>query len=473
MGWFDSQIQERQRAEAERMADAVSGLAEALTGAGGSAAAGRASVDAVADILAYLGARPATLPGGVTELAEVIEMQVRPRGIMFREVALAPGWSREATGPILATREDGSPVALLPAVTGGYAYRDHAQGRTVRVGGNDMVGLAPRALLFYRPLPSRSLTRRDIYAYLVRAVGRRDWAMVALAAACVSVLGLVVPAVNEYVFGPLLAAGDEAAALLAPVLALLLSIIIAQVIISSVRTMLIGRMGTAASTSFTAALMMRVLQLPTWFFKRNAAGDLASRVLSMPNMVKVLQQAVLSVGLTVVFSLVYLVQVLAMTPALALPAAMAAAASLGVCALVALRQARRTAEQLTWRAKRSGWEFSLIAGMQKIRLAGAEARAFSTWADIYKNEVRITYGEYLNPVLVCAASLAGTLAVYASAAGAGVSAAEFMAFASAYGMVSIAIATLSDAAVAGMAASPYLDLIDPILQAVPDRKSVV
>lgn len=470
VGWFDSQIKERERAEAARMAEAVSGLAEALTGVGGAAAQGRASVDAVTDILSYLGARPQMAAGSSTELTDVIEELVRPQGIMYREVALTPGWSREASGPMLGWLADGTPVALLPQGSHGYAYRDHASGRAVRVGAKDAEGLAPRALLFYRALPSRVLRKRDIYLFMLRSVTTRDWLTLLAAAAAVTVLGLVLPVVNEFIFDPLLSLGGAGARLLAPIFALLLSISLAQVVIGSVRTLVMARIETSVSVSLTAALMMRVLQLPATFFKRHAAGDLSSRVLSQPNMVKLLSQSILSIGLSMLFSLIYLVQIISLTPALALPALLATLASLVACALVAYQQTFKTAGKLAWSVRRSGWEFGLINGIQKIRLAGAETRAFSTWADIYKNEVHITYGEYLDNVVLTGVSLVGTLVIYVCAAASGVSSASFMAFASAYGMVTAALALLAEAASEGIAAGPYLDLIEPILSTEPETQ---
>lgn len=470
MGWFDSQIQERERADAVRMSDAVSGLAEALTGSRGEAAAAEhATADAMADVLAYLGARPAPVPVGVSGLAEVIEMQVRPLGIMFREVALTPGWSREAAGPMLATLEDGRPVALIPSGARGYVWRDRASGRVVRVGRDDMAGLSRRAMLFYRPLPSRALTRRDIYLFLLAAVGRRDWTLVALAAAASAAAGLALPALTEFVFGPLLASAS-AHYLLAPVFALLLCTVCAQALIASVRALLMGRVGTTAAVSLISALMMRVLQLPAPFFKRHAAGDLASRLLSLQNMVEALKESLLAVGLTALFSLIYIVQILVMAPALALPALAATVASLAACALVARGRARQVSERLRWRVQRSGRELSLIGGIQKVRLAGAEARAFATWADVYKYEVGAAYVRYLDHAALMAVSLAGVVAVYVAAAGAGASVAEFMAFAAAYGMVTAALALVSDAAVRGLTAAPYLDLIEPILAAEPETR---
>ncbi|MBS5451410.1 MAG: NHLP bacteriocin export ABC transporter permease/ATPase subunit [Coriobacteriia bacterium] len=470
MGWFDSQIQERLKSDREGVESSIADLTEALTGFSGAHDASRATTDAVADVLAYFGARPQEAPQGTTALADVIDAQVRPLGIMYREVSLTPGWSREAAGVILGTRDDGTPVALLPHGARGYACHDHATGKVVPLGSDDTAGLRRHALLFYRPLPAHELGVRDILAFLARSVDRRDWIMVAVAALAVSLIGLVLPALNQVIFGPLVASGN--ASLVAPVAVVLLCVTFAQIVIGVVKSLLISRIQTRVSVALSAAVMMRVLQLPTGFFKKYSAGALATRIACVQAISDTLQSVILGAGLTATFSVVYIFQILTISPALVGPALVATLATVGVLVAIALAQARMMGELLEWRSKRSGWEYALIGGMQKIRLAGAESRAYSRWADIYKNEVRLTYR---GPVLVrygaalqVAVSLAGTLWIYWTAVSQGVSVADYMAFTTAYGMVSGALMSLGAAAAQGMAIRPYLDMARPLLEEVPE-----
>lgn len=467
MGWFDSQIHERQRADDRRMAEAFASLSEALTGSGGSAAASRASADAVGDILAHFGEREGAVPADALSFVDALEALTRPRGIMYREVALTPGWSREATGAILARRLDGTAVALLPTARG-YAYRDHVTGRTVGVGRDDTAGLSERALLFYRPLPARPLTRRDVHAFVLRSMGLRDAVLVALAAATMAALGLVLPAATDYAFGPVLEGGRGDARTLVPLAVLLVSVALARVVVSGVRSLLLGRVGTTCAVQLTAALMMRVLQLPVAFFREHPAGDVASRVLSAPAMVKTMLETVLSLGLTLVFSLVYVVQILVVAHDLAVPTLVVVTVNVVVCAAVAWWQAQLVAERLSARARRTGWEFALVGAIQKIRLAGAERRAFATWADRYADEVRSTYTSYLGRVIPQATGLLGLLVLYGVALESGVDPAAFMAFSAAYAMVDAGVAALGDAAVTGFVATPYLGLLDDVLACQPE-----
>lgn len=470
MGWFDSQIQERITSDCASIDAAIAGLSEALTGSSGANTPGHATLDAVTDVLAYFGAKPRELPRESSELADAIEEQLRPLGIMYREVALTPGWQHDAAGAILATRSDGAPVALLPHGAHGYAYRDHATGRMIPVTGNGTEGLERRALLFYRPLPEHALGMRDIAKFLLRSVNRRDWVLVALAAAAVAVLGMVLPAVNEFIFGTVIDVGSVS--LVVSVAVVLLCITFAQLVIKAIKSLLMARIHTTVSVSLEAALMMRVLSLPASFFKEYSAGNLAMRVKSIQAVATTLENVVLGAGLTSVFSLVYLGQIVSIAPSLLLPAVVATLATCAALVAVAVAQARMMRELLDWRAKLSGWQYALIGGMQKLRLAGAESRAYATWADIYRHDARLTYR---GPVLVryggaiqTAVALAGTALIYWVAIASDVTVAQYMAFTVAYGMVSGALLSLGQAAAQGVAVQPYLEMAKPILETVPE-----
>ena len=137
-----------------------------------------------------------------------------------------------------------------------------------------------------------------------------------------------------------------------------------------------------------------------------------------------------------------------------------------------LVQVSVTKRKLEHSARRKGWEYALFTGIQKIRLTGAERRAYATWVDSYKDEVKLTYNgprlmRYSN-VVQTAVSVVGTIVIYFTAVQTGVSTSEYMAFNLAYGMATGAFMSL--AGVAGNFASikPHLDMAAPIMKSVPE-----
>ena len=471
MGWFESQINERRSGELEMFDRAMRELGAAVTGKDCRAGdgAGRAQ-DAISAILAYYGARPTEVPKGVTELRDVLEYQLRPTGIRFRTVKLPRDWYKDAVGALLALDAQGSPVALLPQARGGYAYVDPQTGAHVRVDAKVAAGLSEEAWCFYRPLPLRELGVKDILLYMVRCLDAVDYVYILVATLAVTLLGMLVPRVNQIVFGPVIESGEVG--LVAPVACLLVGVTFSQLLIGGAKAMVMARVNTKLALSVQAAAMMRLLSMPASFFKGHAAGELASRLNSVSSVASMLQSIVLSTALTSAFSLLYIAQIFSITPSLALPAFLVIAANCVVGVVTALLQVRVSREMLDVQADLSGWQYALIGGIQKIKLAGAERRAIATWAERYRKGVRLNYNGplllRLSGTIQTLVGAAGTIAIYACAVGGDVTVAQYMAFTSAFGMVSGAFTSLTGAATQIALVRPYLEMAQPLLKTLPE-----
>ena len=471
MGWFESQINERRSGELEMFDRAMRELGAAVTGKDCRAGdgAGR-SQDAISAILAYYGARPTEVPKGVTDLRDVLEYQLRPTGIRFRTVKLPRDWYKDAVGALLALDAQGSPVALLPQARGGYAYVDPQTGAHVRVDAKVAAGLSEEAWCFYRPLPLRELGVKDILLYMVRCLDAVDYVYILVATLAVTLLGMLVPRVNQIVFGPVIESGEVG--LVAPVACLLVGVMFSQLLIGGAKAMVMARVNTKLALSVQAAAMMRLLSMPASFFKGHAAGELASRLNSVSSVASMLQSIVLSTALTSAFSLLYIAQIFSITPSLALPAFLVIAANCVVGVVTALLQVRVSREMLDVQADLSGWQYALIGGIQKIKLAGAERRAIATWAERYRKGVRLNYNGplllRLSGTIQTLVGAAGTIAIYACAVGGDVTVAQYMAFTSAFGMVSGAFTSLTGAATQIALVRPYLEMAQPLLKTLPE-----
>ena len=471
MGWFESQIHERRRYDEQRMDRAMRDLSAAVTGRRDIPAddARRLAADAVATVLAYYGAKPVDPPKNVTELHDIVDAQVRSTGIRYRMVRLPSGWHKDAIGALLGVRQDGTPVALIPQGTG-YVYVDAASGSKVAVTSKNEGEFRDEGFCFYRPLPLRKLSVRDILLYMLRCLDVSDYVFVALATLAMTFLGMLVPTVNNIVFGPVVDSGD--ASLIGPIAALLVGAMFSQILIGGVKQLVMSRIDTKLSVSVQAAAMMRLLSLPASFFKEYAAGNLSTRLASIGAIASMLESTVLSAGLTSVFSLAYIAQIFAITPALALPAFLIILANVAVGVATTLLQMRIARQRLEASAQLGGWQYALIGGMQKIKVAGAERRAFATWADAYQKVARLTYNGplvvRLAPTLQTLVSLAGTIVIYVCAVGGEVGVAQYMAFTSAFGMVSGAFGMLTGAAAAMAQIRPHLKMAGPILQTPPE-----
>ena len=78
--------------------------------------------------------------------------------------------------------------------------------------------------------------------------------------------------------------------------------------------------------------------------------------------------------------------------------------------------------------------------MKKIKLSGAEKRAFARWGNLYAKRAELTYNPSMfikiNSVITLAITLIGTIVMYYMAIKSRVSVNDYFAFNTSYGMIS-------------------------------------
>ena len=474
MGWFDEQIKQRMQNDDDAFQGAFAQMAGAVMGQRVSAAlgdGGQAAKDAIHEILKYYSVKPQELPESLRDLNGQLEYLMRPSGIMRRTVILEKGWYKDAVGAMLGTRTgDGSVVALIPTGLSGYSFLDSSTGKRVRLNKKNEGLISEEAVCFYKPLPLKKLGMPGLARYIAGTLSIADLVLIALATLSVTLVGMLGPKLNSLLFSTVVESGSMR--LLGAVAAFFVAVSLSTLLLSAVKSLLMARINTKLSLSVQAATMMRVLSLPAGFFKNYSAGELSSRSQQISILCSALVNAVLYTGLTSVFSLAYISQVFRYAPALVAPALAVTLATVVFSLLSALLQMRIARRQMGLSVKESGLSYALISGVQKIKLAGAEKRAFAKWADQYAQAARLSYDPpvflKINRVISTAISLVGTIAMYYFAVQSKVGVAEYYAFNAAYGMVSGAFLSLSGMALTIARIKPVYEMVKPILEAVPE-----
>ncbi len=473
MGIFDEQVRQRKRGDQELFEDSILRMASAVVGreAAGSMASDRiVTKEAVDDILKFYRINPVDIPFNVVDPEEQLEYALRPHGIMHRMVALPKGWYKDAFGPMIGYRaSDGAPVPLFPKPYRGYWFRDET-GHKTTVNSRNEGEFAYEARSFYRPLPLGKIGIRDLLVYMKQTLNAADFALLAAISLFVTLIGMVLPPIVKILTGYVANTGSYA--VLWSTAAFLLCTALAQQLMTASREVAVNRILTKASTSVASAFMMRILSLPATFFRDYSAGELANRSMAAKSLVELLVTNVLSLGTTALFSLLYILQINQFAPALALPAVCIIAASIAVMLATSLVQIRVTRRQMEYAAKENGKSFALIYGVQKIKLAGAEKRAFSQWTQSYTKSAELQYNPpmflKISSALQAAVTMSGAIVLYYLAVVSGVTPSEYIAFFAAYGMVSGAFSALARVVQASAQIKPYLEMLEPILEAEPE-----
>ncbi len=474
MSWFEEQLETRKRLDDAQVEEAYERIARAVVGA---KRAPRMTLDdvaatdsAVAAVLRYFGKTPAEIPVTMTDAEERVDYAVRSCGMMKRSVRLEGRWWTNATGAYLGQLQTGEPVAIIPLGLRSYGYVDPQTNKKVLLTARTAAAVSPDAFCFYRPLPEDSLSYRDLVKFMVASLDPGDYIRIVLGTLAVALVGLLPAVANSLLFDRIIPSGDMG--LILPICALLLGAVIASTLIGIIRTMVTARLTSKLSMQMEAAMMTRLLMLSPTFFKGRQPGDLAKRVKRVRDIVNTMTSVFLGSALTAVFSLVYIFQITAYAPTLVVPAVLIIFAQLVVGTLVAVTKARQQDKNIAADLKVSGLVPALLRGISKIKLAGAEKRAFARWADVEANYLASQYDLPLwykvadtIPALV---TLVGTIAIYWFAGSSGVTLADFMAFNVAFGAVSTAVVALAQAGGQLAQMQSYLGAVQPILEAVPE-----
>lgn len=472
MGWFDEQIRARKKND-DAFAEAFANMASAITGKKGAAlnsdrAATKSAID---EILKYYHVKSREIPESITDRNEQLEYLMRPYGIMRRTVKLEGTWYRDAVGAMLGVlRESGKVVALLPAGLSGYSYYDYETGKRRRINRRRALLFEEEAVAFYKPFPLKKMSLSSLAKYIVQSLSASDLVLIALATLAMSLVGMIAPALNKLLFGRVLE--SQSVRLLAGIAVFSVCVSVSTLLINAVKNMITARIETKLNIWVEAATMMRVMSLPADFFKTYSAGELSSRTSQVGALCRMLVSTVLSAGLTSVFSLIYISQIFAYAPTLVVPALIIILVTVVFSVVSSLVQMKLSTQQMELSGKESGMIYSLITGIQKIRLAGAEKRAFARWGNLYARSASLEYGPplfiELNSVISLAISLTGTLVMYSLSVKSGISVADYYAFDTAYGMVSGAFMSLAGIALTAAQIKPVLTMVKPFFDAVPE-----
>lgn len=429
------------------------------------------ATDAIGAILKYYHIKVREVPDRLTTIEEVLEYLLRPYGIMTRVATLKEGFRKDASGAMLTTFADsGKPVALIPIGASGYRYLDPKTGKMTKLSAASEKLFSGEAFVFYKPLPTRALTLRDLYNYIFASIDRPSIAGYfgfALIAACV---GLLVPWINSILFSDIVAMKSVSALLAIAVF--LVCVSVSSLLFGTVQELFLHRMTQSFNINIESAIMMRILTLPSSFFTKYSAGDLASRVQNVSVLVYEILSLCVTCFTTALFSFIYIVQIKSFAPTLAFPAFVVAALQLIVLVAALVIRSRVNRTQMELAAKTGGLSYSLITGVEKIKLAGAERRAFAKWANAYAPQSALQYDPPMFvkvfPAVITAISLTGTMIIYFLALKANIDVAQYYAFNAAFAIVNGAFTALVPMIEPAAMIAPTFELLRPIVEAEPE-----
>ncbi len=475
MGWFDSQIREKNEYDDKVFSEAMAKMASAVLGNSDYIRYmddDVCSQKEIGKLLRYYHINPVPIPDYIEDNGEKLEYVMRICGVMYRTIKLTPGFSSNSMGPILAKRSDnGSIVALIPSFGGKYTFLDNVTGETVRLDKKKEELFLDEAICFYKPFPTKALTKIDLVKYIFSNLDISDCLYLGFIMLVSTALGFLSPIASRALFAMLSNQTANYMSITSLIIFMTCTMLSLQMI-GVVKMMMFNRIQAKISVPVEAASMMRLLSLPVSFHRKFSSGELASYNSYICSLCSMISNSVLSIGLTSIFSLAYIGQIFAFAPGLVIPSLCIIAANVVFTLISVFASMRINKERMMLQSKENGMTYALLNGIQKIKLAGAQKRAFARWADLFTQITKVNYDPPIivkySSVFSLAISAVGTLVLYYCTIISGVNVADYYAFTMSYSMLSGAFMSLIGIAGTLAQFKPVLDIVKPLLDAVPE-----
>ncbi|MFN6565495.1 MAG: NHLP bacteriocin export ABC transporter permease/ATPase subunit [Nostoc sp. ChiSLP01] len=340
----------------------------------------------------YLGItiRPPAQSENLKRLKNPLEAIVRASRVRMRQVLLRDNWWKKDSGPLVGyTEADNQPVALLPISANSYEIFDPVQRTRVPVNDGSVETLIRVAYMFYRSLPDKGLKGMGLLQFAFKDRGR-DLLAIFLTGIAVTLLGMLTPYATAILIDNAIPDSDRG--LLLQVGLGLLVAALATGLFRLTQGLALLRVETVGDVTTQAAIWDRLLNLSVSFFRKYTTGDLHSRVTTISAIRHQLSGPTLINLMTSLFALLNLLLLFYYSWKLALVAVAFAVVAIALTTLSGAILVRKVRPLLELKGNIFGQTVQLINGIAKLRVAGAQERAFAAWSKNYSRQIKLELG---------------------------------------------------------------------------------
>jgi len=300
-------------------------------------------------------------------------------GLQMRKVQLQQGWDEQDNGPLLAYYgPDRHPVALLPVSPKSYQLflPGEAIGRTLTKA--DLPAIQPQAVTFYASLLAKSVTLTEWIKFSLKKCWPRDYVSIVLTSLFAGIIPMLTPFVTNTIFSDLIPIADRHGHVM--VIQVMMVAALASTGVSLTRGIAIMRIKGRTRLAAEAALWLRLLSLPSAFFRKYEAGDLALRLNSINMVSMVLSNSTVSTIFNGILSVFSLAMMLYYSWKLGLISVLLLFLYVAVVSFLVWKMIANKRQMMEASGKVAGQVLQILNGLAKFRMQGAETQAFYLWA---------------------------------------------------------------------------------------------
>ena len=431
-------------------------------------------------VLAATGLKAKTLPSSITidvSAPNYLEKLVRASRVNFRRVSLQErNWWQHEIGPILSFWKDSQqPIAIIP--------KKHQWGRTVYCvldpQTNQLVTLDKAiaekisiiGFMFFGTFSTKAVNFKELLELGLRQ-SAGDWLVILSTGIIGGLLGILPAVITGELVSNVIPTGETSQLLELTLILIILALTGAIFSLSSAIAFM--RVETQFGLAVNAAIIDRLLSLPTSFFRQYTAGDLTSRVFGIDSIMQMLTGAITHAFMSGIFSLFSFGYLFFLDIKLAMVALLITVIATIIIVGINLRRLHYVRDVVQREGDITGEVFQLLTGLTKLRVAAVEKSAFARWADKFseQNKSDFCLRSLMNQLAVFNSTLPifASMALFAMMAFGSVTlnTGTFISFNSAFGEFLMAGIGMGTALTSVLSVIPLFERIKPILETYPE-----
>ena len=327
--------------------------------------------------------------------------------------------------------------------------------------------------MFYRPFPAKEMKIKDLFLFGMQSVHKGDLARLMLLALLGTLIGLLIPYINEQLFDRFIPMGNASG--LVQLCGVILACTVGNLTFTVVKNLATFRSMNTMEYTVQSAAYDRLFNLPESFFRKYDSADLALRVMGISVIFNTLADVLVNSLLSAVFSLLYLWRMFRYSKKLSAISLILLVICMVVIVWIGIIQTRFEKEKMELDSEASSRIYQFINGISKIRIAGVENRALYEYLKPYTSSRRLNIRKEKMTIgvntLVGAMDTVFSMVLYYLMVKneMKLSIGEFMGFSTAFGAFSGAMLQIVASLLQVNNVKPAYDRCKPVLQTMPEN----
>lgn len=300
--------------------------------------------------------------------------------MICRKVVLDADWYEYDCGGFIGTLDE-EIIGCAPDKKGNYLVYHTSDEQVEKLTPQLAVQISPEVYSLGRTLPSKPLSRKDVYAFCKKSIKSRDLTPYIILVIICALIGILLPTLNRMIYDDYIPIGNIGN--LTELCLVMLTFMIGNLSFSIVKNLFGYRITSRVGIDLQNAVYHRLFHLPESFFRRFDSADLAGRVSCVGAIASRYANTLVLSSISALFSIFYLVRMF--TYNVKLTWLGIAIYGVYLFIIVGITSTARKAQYRIAEAESeySGKLFQYLNGVDKIRMAGVEERALASFMRPY------------------------------------------------------------------------------------------